>query len=385
MKRIFPFAAGLRWALFATSLLVHGPGWADEGAVRQASDALVQAWNRHDVKAWISMLTADVWYAETRDPWERMKGREKVVGVFSPNVESSDLAWQIVHVRTRPDGVVGVVLVQKVSYLPRTAGKYKAVFTSDPSYARWRREPDGRWRLAFFKSHKGTALAAMKQDEELPRVASASAPPASAARSTPTRTPGTNGSEPPAYSEFRGRYAQGCNYCHGRPPALPSSESASRIVAVGAAQASGAALRVAMRRRDLGGTMDTVLADPALTDAELDAVRRYLIDVRDGASLTTVEPIAPGAVRYVELRNERSSRDPPARIAELRVDGGFLVDVPASTCRIGKLLPGQTACRLALRTASSSAASASGTLLWRLAPSNGLEPRPRRIALHGSE
>ena len=380
MRRILPSAPGVRWALFPMFLLLCGPAAADEAAVRRASDALVQAWNRHDVKAWSSFLTEDVWYTETRDAWERMKGRDKAVEVFAANVQTSDLAWRIVRVHTRPDGVVGVVLAQQVSYLPKTGGTYKAVFTSDPSYARWRREPDGRWRLAYFTSHKGTALAAMKEDDDLPHVASAVAPPAPAVRSKPPPAPGTG--EPAAYTAFWGRYAQGCNYCHGRPPALPSSESGSRIVAVGAAQPSGAALRMAMQRHGLGGTMDTVLADPALTDAELDAVRRYLIDVRDGGSPATVESVAPGAVRHVELRNERSSRDPPARIAELRIDGPFLIDAQASTCRIGKPLPGQTACRVALRTASDHTAAASvGTLIWRLAPAQGLEPQPRRVQL----
>lgn len=60
------------------------------------------------------------------------------------------------------------------------------------------------------------------------------------------------------------------------PPGLPSSEIASRIVAVGASIADGAGLRAAMGRKALGGTMDHVLADPALTDAALEAVRRYL-------------------------------------------------------------------------------------------------------------
>ena len=379
MKRFFPGAGRLRWALLATTLLFHGAGWADEAAVRRASDALVQAWNRHDVEAWSSMLTDDVWYTETADPWERMKGRDKVVGVFTSNVQTSDLAWQIGRVRTRPDGVIGVTLVQIVSYLPKADGKYKSVFTSDPSYARWRLEPDGRWRLAFFTSHKGAALAAIKQDEESPRVASASPPPVPPARSAPSPHP--DGSEPAAYTAFWGRYAQGCNYCHGRPPALPSSDSASRIVAVGAAQPSGAALRVAMQRHGLGGTMDTVLADPALTDDELETVRRYLVDVRDGGTTATVEPVAHGVVRYVELRNERSSRDPPARIVELRTGGPFLIDRPGTTCRIGKALPGQTTCRVALRTVSGTTAAAAGALLWRFARSPGLEPQRRQIAL----
>ena len=62
-----------------------------EAAVRQATTAYVQAWNRHDVKAWSEFLTADTWYAETEDFYERFKGREKAVGWFAFSVQNSDL------------------------------------------------------------------------------------------------------------------------------------------------------------------------------------------------------------------------------------------------------------------------------------------------------
>ena len=66
--------------------------------------------------------------------------------------------------KTRPDGVVSTVLVQRLSMLPKKNGKYASVFTSEPSFARWRRDADGRWWIAFFTSHKGWALAEMKKD-----------------------------------------------------------------------------------------------------------------------------------------------------------------------------------------------------------------------------
>ena len=40
------------------------------------------AWNRHDVKAWSSMLTEDIWYTETTDYYEKMKGKKGVVHFF---------------------------------------------------------------------------------------------------------------------------------------------------------------------------------------------------------------------------------------------------------------------------------------------------------------
>jgi len=363
----------------AMLLLAHGPARADEAAVRQASEALVQAWNRHDPKAWSTHLAEDVWYTETDDSlYQRQKGREAAVGRFSYSVETSDLQWEIVRIKTRPDGVVSVVLIQHVKMLPKTDGKYASVFISDPSFARWRRDADGRWRVVFFTSHKGWALAEIKKDDEgaVAPVAPAPGPVASVA---PARA--ASGSEPREYAAFWGRLAHGCNYCHGRPPGLPSSEIASRIVSVGAATADGAGLRVSMQRKDLGGVMDWVLADPALTDAALEAVRRYLVDVRDGALPDELRFDAPGATRELQLRNERSSRDAPAKIALLRVSGPFAVDAKRSTCRSGGTIAGQSACRLVLRAAAGAAPSATGTLELQLAPTTGLEPRARRTAL----
>lgn len=365
-------------AWIMATLLAAGPLRADEAAVRSATQALVDAWNRHDVKAWSRQLAEDVWYTEAEDYYERFKGREKVAGWFAYNVENSDLQWEIVRMRTRPDGVVGVVMVQRVSMLPKTDGKYAMVFASEPSFARWRRDADGRWRLVFFTSHKGWALAEMRKDDE-GRGAAAAASPASPTAAAPPRA--ATGGEPAAYTAFWGRSAQGCNYCHGRPPGLPSSEVASRIVAVGAATADGAALRAAMQRPALGAPMASVLADPALTDAALEAVRRYLVDVRDGALPDRLVFDAAGVTRELHLRNERSSRDAPAKIARLRVSGPFVVDARRSTCRRGGSLAGESTCRLVLRAAPGAEPGATGEVELQLAATPGLGPRPRRTTL----
>ncbi len=95
-----------------------------------------------------------------------------------------------------------------------------------------------------------------------------------------------------------------------------------------------------MQRKELGGTMGHVLADPALTCAALEAVRRHLVDVRDGAVPEQLAFDAPGATRELQLRNERSSRDAPG-----------------------------------------AAPSATGAVELQLAPTTGLEPRPRRTTL----
>jgi ketosteroid isomerase-like protein len=361
-----------------TLLMANGAARADEAAVRQATEALVQAWNRHDTQAWSAHLAVDSWYTDVDDTYERYKGRDQAIGRFSYSVENSDLQWDIVRMKTRPDGVVSVVLVERLSMLPKTDGKYRMVYTSDPSIARWRRDADGRWRVVYFTSQKGRALAEIKKDDEGHVGAPAPARPPAVGTAAPR---GTEGGEPGEYTAFWGRRSQGCNYCHGRPPGLPSSEIASRIVATGAATGDGAALRAAMQRKELGGTMDHIVADPALTDAALEAVRRYLVDVRDGALAEQLTFDAAGATRELTLRNERSARDAPATIALLRVTGPFAVDTERSSCRRGATLAGQSACQLVLRTTPDATAAATGALELQLAPSKELEPRLRRTTL----
>jgi hypothetical protein len=367
--------------LVSLTLLSAVPVRADEAAVRAATQGLVDAWNRHDPKAWGDRLPEDVWYTETDESlYQRYKGRAAAVARFSYSVENSDLHWEILRMKPQPDGVVSVVLTQRISMLPKTDDKSKAVFTSDPSIARWRRDVDGQWRIFFFASHKGWALAEIKKDDEGVAAVAALAPalPLSA-RAAPALA--AAGGEPKEYSAFWGRLAHNCNYCHGRPPALPSSEIASRIVAVGAATANGAGLRGAMQRKELAGVMDWLLADPALDDGALEIIRRYLVDVRDGGVQDELIFDTSGATRELRLRNERSSRDEPATIALLRVSGPFAIDSKLSTCRSGGKIAGQSACQLVLRAAPGAAPSAAGAVEVQLAPTMGLAPHMRRTAL----
>jgi ketosteroid isomerase-like protein len=367
------------------TMLLSRPALGDEAAVRLASQAIVDAWNRHEPAAWSAHLAEDVWYSDVDDSlYERFKGRDKAVGQASNKVETSDLQWDMVRMKTLPSGVVSVVLVQRVSLLPKTDGQYRAVFVSDPALARWRRDADGRWRLVFFTSHKGWALAEIRKDDTGHAVA-ASAPPAASsmgATADAAAPRGTaTGGPPKEYTRFWGRFAHNCNYCHGRPPVLPTSRNASQIVPVGAATSDGAGLRAAMQRKDLREFMAGVLADPELTDAALEVVRRYLVDVRDGALPDHVSFATPGAVRELTFRNERSSRDEPVTIALMKVSGPFALDPSRSTCRQGATLAGETACTVTLRASPDAAPSSSGALDLKLAPTPGLQPQVRRTIL----
>jgi hypothetical protein len=269
--------------------------------------------------------------------------------------------------------------------------KTAAGFVSDPSYARWRRVGDA-WRLTFFTSHRGWALSEIKKDEAPPaNVASASAAsavglPAAAtagAASTPAAnrvTVASSFGDPPAYSRGWGEWLQGCVYCHGRPPMLPHSEPASRIVAVGAAQPDGAALRQAMSRPALGGPMSRPLADPELTDERLETIRRSLVAVRDGELPATLE-LRPEGTQAVTFRNLRHDRDPPVPIAELALSSGWRIE-RSSRCRVGLTLRGQQNCTLVVRRLAGT--STDGELRIRLAPTPGLEPRTRVLRLQAA-
>lgn len=384
-----------------------------ETAVRQATERLLDAWNRHDVAAWSALLTEDVWYAETDDTfYQRSKGREQVIARFEYEVRNSTLQWELKRLRPLPDGSVSVLLRQTKAMLPAADGKPGPSFDSDPALARWRREGDA-WRLAFFTSHKGWALAEAQKEEAAAAanaastaagpaapatarpVAEGTAPAASATAASST-TPAAGSAppasriavravasplgDPPAYTRGWGEWSQGCVYCHGRPPTLPHSEAASRIVAVGAAQPNAAALRQAMSRPALGGPMNRTLADPELTDDQLETIRRYLVAVRDGELPATLE-LRPDATQAVTFRSLRHDRDPPVRIAELAASAGWRIE-RSSRCRVGLALRGQQECRLAVRRLAGTAAD--GELRVRLAPTPGLQPEARVLRLGSS-
>jgi len=141
----------------------QAPSGATEESLRGTIRQYVDAWNRHDVQAWAGMLTDDIWYTEATDYYQRMKGREAVIGFFKDVVMTTDLLWEIQKIRVMPDGTATVVLRHVSLIPPKVDGKYKSTFESVPSLSRWRHE-NGAWHMFFFTSHKGTALDAMKKD-----------------------------------------------------------------------------------------------------------------------------------------------------------------------------------------------------------------------------
>ena len=146
-----------------TALRTQAQGSASEASLRETISQYVAAWNRHDVQGWASFLSDDIWYTEAIDFYKRFQGRQAVITSFQDAVKETDLLWEVKRLRILADGTATVVVRHVAQILPKTDGKYKSTFDSDPSISRWRLE-GGKWRMFFFTSHKGTALAEMKKD-----------------------------------------------------------------------------------------------------------------------------------------------------------------------------------------------------------------------------
>jgi hypothetical protein len=334
-----------------------------EADVRAALARCVEAWNRHDPPGFgDACLTEDVWFSEADDSFYRRDvGRARMLGMFDYNIRNTELQWEVARVMPLPDGAVAVRLKQRVGVLPRTPTGYSQVFDSDPSFARLRRDGE-TWKVYFFTSHAGWARSLL-QALDTPAPAPVAAAPASAKAIVDAPVP--PGVQPPAYSMQFGA-GLSCFYCHGNRPTLSEDGARARIVASGAAAESAAALRLAMATPRAGGIMDRVLADPALTDERLDAIRLWLRAMRDGRAERLGDRVL--------IHNPRSERDPPARLALLRAEGGWRLPQNAG-CRQGAALKGGAQCEIRLPPGSR------GTLVFRFAKSVGLEPQPVRLPL----
>lgn len=337
----------------------------DEAAVRATLTQCVDAWNRHDPAGFGSAcLTDDVWFSEDNDSfYKRWRGRAQVLGLFDYNIRNSELQWEVMRIRLLPDGTVAVQLKQRIGILPRTGDRYAQVFNSDPAFARLRSD-EGAWKVFFFTSHGGWARSLLEAlDQPLPAAATS---PASAAAPSAANAHVPPGTEPPAYLVQFGSLSNSCFHCHGRRPTLSEDGDRGRIVASGAAAADAAALRRAMTTPRAGGTMDAVLADPALSDERLDTIRLWLRAMRDGRAERRADRVL--------IHNPRSERDPPARLAMVSAEGAWKLPRHTS-CRRGATLSGGASCEIRLQPGSR------GTLVFRFATSEGLQPQEVRLAL----
>jgi hypothetical protein len=330
----------------------------DEAGVRAALERCVAAWNRHVPKAFAdACVTDDVWYTDVNDTsYQRYRGRAQMLGRFDYNIRNADLQWQVVSLQALPDGTVAVQLKERIGMLPRKQGKYAQSFESDPSYARLRLDGK-RWKVFFFTSDAGWARALLASPGPLPGQQTVISRPA-------TDPPVPPGVEPPAYMLPLGHFVRSCGACHGRPPTPSQDPGLGRIVATGAAAADAQALRRAMSQSSAAEVaMKAALADPALTDARLEAIRLWLRALRDGRAERQGDRVV--------IHNPRAKSEPPAKLVLLRAEGWTLPTDAA--CREGTTLAGGTQCELRIPPGSK------GTLVLRFAPGEGLQPQEVRM------
>jgi uncharacterized protein (TIGR02246 family) len=148
--------------------LVRAQAGAEEQKLRDVLKRYQAAWNQHDLKAWSAFLADDIWFTQTfsratTTRSEKMKGREVAEALFRSTFLPSDLSLEVRKIRMMPDGTATVALREVVSHLPKEEGKYRAVFESDPVISRWRKEGN-TWKMFFYTSDKGWALAELKKD-----------------------------------------------------------------------------------------------------------------------------------------------------------------------------------------------------------------------------
>jgi ketosteroid isomerase-like protein len=156
-------AATLLLVLVAPFAQAQTSSAPDEQKLRQTLREYQAAWNQHDENAWSAFLTDDIWFTESVDYYEKQKGKDNALSLFKSNFKESDLSMDIVKIRMMPDGSATVQTKEVVSHLPKTDGKYKAVFESDPVISRWK-NVGGNWKMFFYTSHKGSALDLLKKD-----------------------------------------------------------------------------------------------------------------------------------------------------------------------------------------------------------------------------
>ncbi|ROZ77022.1 nuclear transport factor 2 family protein [Ramlibacter sp. WS9] len=163
MKRRRLIFAAFSVVALASSFVVSAQPSPEEKQLRDRLLAYQQAWNRHDLAAWSSFLSDDIWFTQALDFYGRQKGRESAETLFKSNFADSELTQDVKKVRMMPDGTATVAMREVVAHLPKTDGKYKAVFESEPVIGRWRKDA-GVWKMFFFTSHKGWALDELKKD-----------------------------------------------------------------------------------------------------------------------------------------------------------------------------------------------------------------------------
>ena len=171
-----------------------------------------------------------------------------------------------------------------------------------------------------------------------------------------------------------------CAGCHGSPrPSLGSG-----IVPAGSLATSGADLRAIMTAI---GTMPEILSSTTLTNTDLNIIRLYLKDVRDGAvSGTTtfgssVDGVA-GLTRDFTITNERPE-DATFMTAPQGSNGEFAV-IAGGTCSGATTLTEGSSCTVRMQFTPSGIGARSGSLIFRINNRVGITSQQVSLSLSGT-
>ena len=118
-----------------------------------------------------------------------------------------------------------------------------------------------------------------------------------------------------------------------------------------------------------------------VADAALDAVCRHPLDVDDGTLPVQLAVDALGATVEVPLRIERSPRDVPAKITQLRVGRAVNRRCRAALAAVVRHWPGSRPAKWCCVPHRLPRPGPPGAMELQPAPANGLEPRLRRTSL----
>jgi hypothetical protein len=178
-----------------------------------------------------------------------------------------------------------------------------------------------------------------------------------------------------------------CADCHhGPPPDMPSSMPPSQIVPNGAATTSGSDLRSLMS--GVPAMAGTVLMDPSLTDTDLNVLRLYLIDVRDGAVSPASQVFgnavvtSGGSTVTFTITNERSVNASFAS-APGTTNGDFTV-VAGGTCGPATMLVPLDSCTVRVQFTPTATGTRNGSLQYTFDSPSGIGAQQVSVALSGT-
>jgi hypothetical protein len=159
-----------RGLLLAVACAPFGAAAADEAGLREAMQRYARAWNERDIAAWKSLVTDDLHYQESylhTDEARQMTTRDRSLRAFESAITGFDFEWKPLKIHFRSDGSATAVMHVVQRALPKTNGKYTAIFETNPAIARWRLV-NGRWQMYHYVTYAPYAKQLVATEKLLP-------------------------------------------------------------------------------------------------------------------------------------------------------------------------------------------------------------------------